>query len=75
MSALKILAKIKNSQQWENPNVHYRTILRVAPVVCFAELVSTGVWGIWAEQNARNYTRFLPIPARKEPKIPKLKGS
>ena len=29
MSALKIWAKIKNSQPWENPNVRYRTILRV----------------------------------------------
>ena len=29
MSAVKIWAKIKNFQQWENPNVRYRTILRV----------------------------------------------
>ena len=26
--AVKIWAKIKNSQQWENPNVLYRNILR-----------------------------------------------
>ena len=33
MSAVKIWAKIKNSQQWENPNVRYRTILRVHSVI------------------------------------------
>ena len=29
-SALKIWANIKNSQPWQNPNVRYRTILRVS---------------------------------------------
>ena len=31
MSAVKIWAKIKNSQEWENPNIRYRNILRVSP--------------------------------------------
>ena len=32
----------------------------LTPVVCFDELVETGLWAVWAEQHAV-YTQFLPI--------------
>ena len=37
-------------------------------------LLSTHVWAIYADQHAP-YTRFLPIPARKEANVPKLKSN
>ena len=37
----------------------------LTPVVCFAELVKTGLWVIWAEPHTP-YTQFLPRGARKE---------
>ena len=39
-------------------------------VVCFANLVYTGLWAIWAEQHAL-YTRFLHRLARKESNVQK----
>ena len=41
----------------------------LAPVVCFAELVLTGLWAVCAEHHAR----FLR-PARTESNVPKLKS-
>ena len=37
----------------------------LAPVVCFAELISTGLWAFWAEHHALQI-QFLPRLARKE---------
>ena len=46
----------------------------LAPDVCFVELVLTGLWTVWAEQHGQ-YNRILPIPAKKESNVPKLKSS
>ena len=55
----------------------YQNSKLLAPVFCFAELVKTGSWAVWAEKHALLYTRFLPKPARKESNlsnVPKLKS-
>ena len=39
------------------------SIALFVPAVCFAELVQTGLWVVWAEQHAL-YTRFPPRIAR-----------
>ena len=46
----------------------------IKPVVCFAELVQSGLWAILAEQYFL-YTEFLPRPASKESNVPKLNSS
>ena len=44
------------------------------PVVCFAELVLTGLWAVLVEPYAP-YTWFLPKWAKKESNVPKVKNS
>ena len=39
--------------------------LGLVPVVCFAQMVETGIWVVWAGYHAP-YTQFLPRTARKE---------
>ena len=43
----------------------YQESKLLPPVACFAKLVKTGLWDIWAEKHEQ-YTWFLPRPARKE---------
>ena len=57
----------------QNHSIYY-DIKLLSPVVCFAELVSTGLWATWAEQYAL-YTQFLPISVGKELDAPKLKSN
>ena len=47
----------------------------LASIVCFAELVQTGLWVFWAEQHAPYYTKFLHRPARKESDVPSKRVS
>ena len=51
---------------------HHSNLL--GPVFCFAALVLTGVWAIWAQQDT-SYCQFLPRLARKESNVPKLRSS
>ena len=46
----------------------------LVPVFCFAELVETGLWAVWAEQYTA-YIWLLPIQAKKESNLPKLKST
>ena len=44
-------------------SIYIRTVLKLfSPFGCFAELVETGLWSIWADQHM--YTQFLPRPAK-----------
>ena len=44
----------------------------LAPVVCFTELVETGLFAVWAEQHSASFTLFLTRTAWKESIVPKL---
>ena len=62
--------------QCKNPPVSSDLKPPLAPVVCFSELVETGLRAVWAEQHAP-YTPFLPrpVPAKKELNLLKLESS
>ena len=60
---------------WENlrlANLLFEINWPLAPVFCFAEVVSTGLWTLWSEQHAP-YAQYLPRPARKESNVPNVK--
>ena len=59
--------------QWHSQYIYQNSKL-LSTVVCFNELVSTGLWAVWIGQHAP-YTQFLPKPTRKESNVQKLKSS
>ena len=67
--------KANNTWQGDCRNhIIYQDSTLLVTVVSFAELVQTGLLGVWAEEHAWN-TWFLHRPARKESKVLKLKSS
>ena len=53
----------------------YQDSKLLVPVVCFAELVLTSLWAIWAEQHMpRMPLNFCSETARKEQNVPKQKS-
>ena len=46
----------------------------LVPVVCFAQIVETGLWAVWAAYHAP-YTQFLARTARKKLNVTNIKGS
>ena len=58
--------------QWYFSQYIYQDSKLLAPVVCFTELVETGLFAVWAEQHSASFTLFLTRTAWKESIVPKL---